>query len=743
MRRESFTLDRRAFLGSGGLVVAFSLVRPGWAQEMPPPGPAIEDLPGDLPDAPYLDAWIRIAPDGEITVFTGKAELGQGAKTALRMVAAEELRVSPTEITLVTADTGQTPDEGYTAGSQTMSNSGTAIRVAAANVRQLLSQEAARQLGVADTGLTIGDKAISADGRSLGYGELAAALDLHVVALADVPLIAHEDLAVMGTDVQRVDIPAKLTGGEAYIQDWRAEGMVHARVIRPPSPGAVLASVDDAEVSAMPGVLGIVRDGSFLAVVAEQEYQAVLAMRALSTRVTWSETASLPDRARLNETLRALESEVGTVAEAGSPEIPEGDRTLRATFSRPYLMHGSMGPSCAVAQFADGELTVWSHTQGVFPDRTAIAEMLGMDEAALRVIHVEGAGCYGHNGADDAAADAALIATRFPDRPVRVQWMREQEHGWEPYGPAMVMDIAATVGEDGRISNWNYDLWSNSHSSRPGGAGNLLAGQYKSNGASLELPGLRITASGNGDRNAIPYYAIPNHRERWHFIHDMPLRVSALRGLGAHANVFAIESFMDDLAILAETDPVEFRLRHLEDLRARDVVQRVVDEGGWSAEPLPPNVGRGFAFARYKNIAAYLALSVTAEVSPETGRVKVRHVVCAIDSGEVVSLDGIRNQTEGGICQSLSWTLYEEVTFDTMRPTSIDWASYPMLRFASVPDTIAVHVMDRPNEPFLGTGEAAQGPAAAAIGNAVRDAIGVRIHDMPMTRERIMAARLI
>ncbi|MBZ4691055.1 MAG: rane-bound aldehyde dehydrogenase [Cereibacter sp.] len=724
-------LTRRDFLAAGsGLVVAFALT-PALAQEAAPA------LPGSLGDAPRLDSWISISPEGRVTVFTGKAELGQGVKTALRMVAAEELALDPAEIDLVTADTGATPNEGYTAGSQSMANSGMAIRNAAANVRELLVAEAGRRLGVAPAGLRVEGGAVQGGAEALGYGELAAGLDLTVEARPDVPFRTG-GARVFGSEVPRVDIPGKVVGAPAYVQDLRPEGMLHARVIRPTSPRATLRELDTASVEAMPGFVATVRDGNFLAVVAETEWQAVTCMRDLSARAVWDEQESLPDPDRLYDSLREMQGEVGTVAEEGAPETA-GERSVSLTVTRPYTIHGSIGPSCAVAVMEEQGLTVWSHTQGVYPDRSAIAEMLGMPENQVRVVHVEGSGCYGHNGADDAAADAAMIARALPGRPIRLHWMREQEHGWEPYGPAMVIDAAARLDAEGRISDWTFDLWSNSHTSRPGGAKNLLAGQLKSDPFAFQPPALQISSSGNGDRNAVPYYTIPNKRILWHHVPEMPLRVSALRGLGAYANVFALESLMDELAILAGTDPVEFRLQHLDDSRAADVVRRVVDEGGWSSDPLPPNHGRGFAFARYKNYAGYLAMSVTLEVDPSTGRIRVHDVVAAIDSGEAVHVDGIRNQTEGGILQSLSWTLYEGMVFDRMRPTSIDWSSYPVLRFASVPDNVTVHVMDRPGEPFLGTGEAAQGPTAAAIGNALRNATGRRMTDLPLSHEKVRA----
>jgi CO/xanthine dehydrogenase Mo-binding subunit len=723
-------VTRRALLaGTGALIVSFALIERGFAQDE-------KKLPGSLANDAFLDSWIRIDAEGTITVFTGKAELGQGVKTALIQIAAEELDVAPAEIMLITADTGRTPNEGFTAGSQSMQNSGTAIRNAAAQVRSMLVAEAARRQNVAPESLKPADKKIG----SFTYGELAAAIDLHVEAQPDVVLKSSADFKIMGQPVPRVDIPGKVTGGVAYVQDLRPQGMLHARIVRPPSPGATLASVDATQVKTLPGVKAVVQDGSFLAVVAEGEFQAVKAMRALAAAAKWNETASLPAKRDIPTYLKSLEREVGTVAQEGSVVIPAGDRTFKARFTRPYMMHGSIGPSCAVAVMDGDMLTVWSHTQGVFPDRKAIAEMLAMPLDNVRVIHAQGSGCYGHNGADDAAADAAVIAHAVPGQPIRVQWMREQEHANEPYGPAMLMEVEAALSGDGTISSWNFDVWTNTHSTRPGGAGALLAARSLAQAFPPEPAELEISPSGNGDRNANPLYTFANRRVLWHFLPEMPVRVSALRSLGAYANVFALESFMDDMALEAKADPVAFRLKHLDDPRAQAVIEAAAAKFGWDQRAKVPGQGHGFAFARYKNHAAYLALAVTVAVDRDTGHVRVLRAVAAIDSGEIVNPDGIRNQTEGGIIQAMSWTLYEQVTFDETRITSIDWASYPILRFASVPDSIEVHIIPRPNEPFLGTGEAAQGPTPAAIRNAIRDATGVKLYDLPFSRERVKGA---
>jgi CO/xanthine dehydrogenase Mo-binding subunit len=403
-------------------------------------------------------------------------------------------------------------------------------------------------------------------------------------------------------------------------------------------------------------------------------------------------------------------------------------------------MHGAIGPACAVAQFKDGALTVWTHSQGVFPLRKSIAEMLRMPDERVNCIHVEGSGCYGHNAADDAAADAALIARAFPDRPVRVQWMREQEHMWEPYGPAMLTSVKASLDGSGNIVAWEYDVMSNSHSTRPGGAGNLLPAWHLEAPFTQPVPKPIPLPEGGGDRNAIPLYKFPNARVVHRFVASMPIRVSALRALGAYMNVFSIESFMDELAQAAAADPVEFRLRHLDDSRAREVISLAATRFGWSTYTRAPGRGRGFAFARYKNLGAYVAVALDLDVDRESGLARILRAVAAVDSGQAVNPDGIRNQIEGGIIQSASWTLHEQVTFDTAAITSADWSRYPVLRFPDIPESIDVHVIDRPGQPFLGTGEAAQGPTAAAIANAVANASSARIRDLPLDRKRLKAA---
>jgi nicotinate dehydrogenase subunit B len=742
MHSDAPGFTRRAVLaGTGSLVIAFAL-RPAQllAQEPGAQGPKTNGpkLPGSLGKQPLLDAWIRIDAKGNVTVFTGKAELGQGIKTALIQVAAEELVVRPARITLVTADTTRTADEGYTAGSHSMQDSGTAIRNAAAQVRAILVGLAAQRLGGAPESLMIEDGVVRGGGKTVAYSELVNDQVLHVAAQPTSPLRDPATHTVMGQPMQRVDIPAKVTGGAAYVQDLRLPGMVHGRIVRPPSPAATLAALDTSAVEKMPGVLKLVRDGNFVGVIARREYEAVVASRALAKAARWDERETLPLQAELYKTVFTSPAKDIVLVDTGAP--PAGGKALSAGYVRPYQLHASIGPSCAVAQFVDGNCTVWTHSQGVFPLRKALAELLAQGEDKIRCVHVEGSGCYGHNAADDVAADAALLARALPGAPVRVQWAREDEHMWEPYGPPMVTGVRATLDDSGSITSWQYELWSSTHNARPGKAGDLLAGRHVAQAFQPSPPVPGNQPEGLGDRNSIPLYTLPNERVVYHFLTDMPLRVSALRGLGAYANVFSIESFMDELARAAGADPVAFRLKHMQDARAQEVIKLAADKFGWNNWQRKAGRGRGFAFARYKNLAGFLAMACEVEVRRDTGEVRLVNVVAAVDSGEVVNPDGMRNQIEGGIVQSSSWTLAEEVTFDRTRITSRDWAGYPILRFPQMPDRIDVHIVPRPGQPFLGTGEVAQGPTPAMIANAVADATGTRLRHLPLSRERVRAA---
>lgn len=731
-------LTRRDFTASlGGIVLAFSLAPTALAQKPP-------RLPGGLNNNRLLSAWIAINADGSATVFTGKVELGQGVLTALSQIAAEELDLPLARLKIISGDTGRTPNEGQTAGSLSIQNSGTALRLAGAEVRSILIDLAAKKFGVAADSLKVADGVITAsDGRKVSYGDLAKEADLKREATGKVrpkPLAQHR---LVGKSLPRVDLPAKVTGGVAYVQDLRLPGMLHGRVVRPPQYGAQLEPSFATLIAGLPLVPGVlvVRDGSFLGVVAEREEQAIKAAELLSASAKWKAGPPLPDPARLYDHLKGLPTEDSVISSKDAPLLASGAKVVEASYRRPYQAHASMGPSCAVAQMQDGRLTVWTHSQGVYPLRATIARALGMKPPSIRCIHMESAGCYGHNGADDVAFDAALLARAANGRPVRVQWMRAEEFMWEPYGSAMIMEAKGAVA-DGRIVDWNYDLWSQGHNNRPGDpAGiNLLSSWYMADAKKPSPARKGNPPNFFGERNSIPTYDLPRHRITGHLIKDSPLRTSALRTLGGYGNVFAVESFMDELAAAAGVDPVAFRLAHLKDPRERAVIEAVAKAADWKpGEKGTGTRGRGIGYARYKTTATYNAVIVEVEVDRVSGKIRVPRAWTSVDAGLIVNPDGLTNQIEGGIIQSTSWTLNEQVRFDRNGITSRDWASYPIMTMPDVPKVETV-LLNRPNERPLGAGEASQGPTVAAIANAFAAATGRRLRELPFDPARVKAA---
>ena len=731
--------SRRDFVKmTGALVVGFALTPPRTlAQDRP-------RLPGSLNTNRRLDAWLVIEPNGRVTIFTGKIELGQGIGTALSQIAADELDVDLQRIDVVHGDTARTPNEGMTAGSLSVEQSGTALRFACAEARAVLVAAAATKLGVPATELRVTDGTVTASGgTAVTYWDLAATADLKREASAKATPKRASARKWVGKSVARRDIPKKFTGGAAYVQDVRLPGMLFGRVVRPPSPGARLTAVDEAAVRRMPGVVAVVRDGSFLAVAAVREEQAIRAREALKQSARWTETASLPPSGdALYRHLMSATAPAQTVAEKASATAATPVKTLEALYTRPYQAHASIGPSCAVAHWRDGALTVWTHSQGVFPLRAELARALGVEAGRIRCIHAEGAGCYGHNGADDVALDAALVARATGGKPVKLQWMRDDEFAWEPYGSAMVMKLAGGLDAQGNVVTWSHELWSHPHSTRPGSSAgvNLLAARYLATPQEPGLPADVPQPAGGSDRNAIPLYDFGSVKVVKHYVAEAPLRTSALRTLGGYANVFALESFVDELAAAAGADPVEFRLRHTADPRARAVIEAAAGRAGWRPGARGDGArGRGFAFARYKNLACYCATAADVDVDRKTGRVRVTRVIAAVDAGQIVNPDGVVNQIEGGIIQSASWTLKESVRFDRTRVTTRSWAEYPILRFDEVPE-VEVVLLDRPTERFLGVGEGAQGPAAAAVANAIAQATGKRLRALPFTPERVKQA---
>ena len=689
---------------------------------------------------PRLGSWLTIEPDGTIRVHTGKIEYGQGILTAIAQLVADELDVSIGRVVVDSADTDRSPDEGITSGSMSIEDSSRAVRRVAADARHALLQRAAARLGTPPNQLNVEDGLIHGVGGSVSYADLADPdlMDVEVAGAAE--LKSASERRVIGTNVPRVDLPPKVMGAAAFIQDLDLPGMLHGRVVRPPSYSARLVALDEAQLRAMPGVITVIRDGSFVGIVAEREEQAIRALNRARRIATWQETPSLPTG--IGYLTQQPSEEYVLVDELNHPaSAADRGRELTSEFARPFLAHASIGPSCAIARLEVGRYEVHTHSQGIFNLRQELAKTLLVSQQAVRVIHVEGAGCYGANGADDVALDAALLARATPGRPVRVQWMRDDEFAWEPFGTAAFVRLTACLDPTGGIVEWRHDTWSHGYRNRLGpdspAITNLLGGQHLAQALEASRPGPPVSPLAGAHRNAEPLYAFPRRRVVTHHAAHPRLRVSALRSLGAHTNVFAIESFMDEIGAVAGADPIEHRIRYLVDPRARAVLETVGRAAIWSRRPAGGH-GRGFGvgFARYKNAGAYVA--VIAEVAIERSLELVR-VWAAVDVGTAVNPDGVRNQAEGGIIQAASWTLKEEVTFDDTRITSRSWEEYPILSFEEIPE-IHVELIDRPHLPPVGVGEAFAGPTAAAIANAICDATGTRVRRMPFTHERLMRA---
>ncbi|MFO1081357.1 MAG: molybdopterin cofactor-binding domain-containing protein [Reyranellaceae bacterium] len=698
-------------------------------------------LPPSLVENPRLDRWIRLLPDRTVRIATGKVEIGQGVVTAIAQIAADELDVPLERIAMLSGDTAEGPDEMYTTSSLSVEVSGGSVRLVCAEVRAKALERAALRLNCSPDELSVADGRFLQNGAETGqdYWSVAGELDLSQPVTGRVVPKPAAQYRVVGRSVPRLDLPAKISGA-AFIHDVLPAGVLHARVLRQPNPGATLASLDEAAVRRRAGGdLEVVRRANFMAFVSAEESVAQAAAVAAAELARWE---GLRQLVPAQQEAAWLEGQPSVDREIGAPPqaSPAGPR-VRITVSRPYVAHASMAPSCALAEFKDGHLTVWSHGQGMHPLRRNLAAVLGLPVESITARHLHGAGCYGHNGADDAALDAALVACALPGRRIRLQWRREEEFAFEPVGPAMLVTLHVDLDGRGRPADWTTEIWSATHVQRPGsGSGYLLGSE------ALENPPPEVAPSdpteergGGGTRNAVPLYDVPRHRILHHLVKRPPVRTSALRGLGALPNVFAIESLMDELAARAGEDPVAYRLSLLSEPRAHPLVEAVAQRSGWSARgPAGSGRGLGFGFARYKNRAAYAAVVAAVTVERE---VRVDRVWALADAGLVVNPDGARSQLEGGIVQAVSWTLKEQVTFDERGIASRDWQSYPILRFSEVPE-MEVDFVDGASNPSLGVGECTVGPTAAAIGNAVAHALGVRLHDMPLSRDRIAAALL-
>lgn len=698
------------------------------------------ELTFSLKDNPRIDRWLRFEPDRRVRIGTGKVELGQGVLTALAQIAAEELDLSIDQIRMMSGNSVEGPGEGYTASSWSIEHSGGAIRLVAAEVRALALKHAALRLNAAPDELTIVEGAFLRNGVSSGidYWSIAGELDLSAEVTGSVPAKPQSSYRLVGTSVPRIDLPAKLTGS-GFIQDMTFPGMLHARTLRQPGRGAELVSLDEDAVRRRAGAeIRIVRVENFVAFVCADETAVRAAAVAASERAVWTGARSLhPEQA----TPGWVASQPSDDRLMGDPRPELAPGRVSARFTRSFLSHGSIAPSCAVAVYRDGMLTVWSHGQGMQPLRENIAKTLGLPLGNVACHHVQGPGCYGHNGADDAALDAALAAMAMPGSPIRLMWRREEEFGHEPLSSAMTVAVHAALDPAGRPLDWTTEIWSATHGQRPG-----VGGAYLLAADALKEPPLQrkpfdipLERGGGAARNGIPLYEMGAKRIDFHLIHDVPVRTSSLRGLGATLNVFAIEGFVDDLAARVGEDPLAYRLSMLSDPRARRVVEKAAAMANWASRDAGgTGSGLGIGLARYKNSSAYAAVVAAVEVDEA---VRVTDVWCAVDAGLVINPDGLVNQIEGNIVQAISWTLIEEVRFGPQGISTTDWQSYPVIRFSDIPE-ICVELVDASEHPPLGVGECAGGPTAAAIGNAVAHALGTRIHDMPMTRDRIMAAIL-
>jgi CO/xanthine dehydrogenase Mo-binding subunit len=700
-------------------------------------------LPQSLADNPLLSQWIAFEAQRRVRIATGKVEIGQGILTALTQIAAEELGVAPARVHIVSGETDASPAEGFTSGSYSVAVGGAAIRLVCAEVRELFLEDLAERLGCRTRELSIDDGKFLLEGEETGrdYWSMARKIDLDRPASGSAPTKPPSAYRVVGTNLPRLDLPAKVCGA-AFIHDLAPENVVHARVLRQPWRGARLVALDENAVrKAAKAPIEILREGEFVAFTAASEIAVMRAAEAARARARWEGGEPVPEGTGEPAWLKAQFSRDRTV-ESGPPAAQGEGRVIEACYSRPFLTYGSIGPSCALAELKDGALKIWSHCQGPAVQRDWIARALGLKAAQVTVFHRQGAGAYGHNTADDAAFDAAFIATRMPGRTVRVQWSREDEFSSAPISPATVIELRAVLGPDQRPADWSIQIWSPPHAQRPGMNGNLnlIGAQALPNAAPLNEPAdVPDERGGGATRNAQAIYDLPRRRLIHHLLPRVPLRTSSLRGLGAWGNVFAIESFMDELAQAAGEDPVSYRLSLLSDTRARRVVETAAQMSGWfESRELKDGCALGFGFARYKNIASYVAVVAEVEVEEE---VRLKRVWCAVDAGLVISPDGTKNQIEGGIIMGASFVMKERVRFEGGKVATATWEDYPILRFSEAPE-IDIRLIEAPNEPALGLGEASVGPTGAAIGNAVARALGQRIRDLPLTRERIMAVLL-
>ena len=728
------TLSRRAFLkASGALVVTFSLAHPlARAASL---GTAPKTVAAD-----QVDGFLAIDSNGRVTVYSGKVDLGTGVYTALTQIAAEELCVPLDRVHLVQGDTALTPDQGITWGSLTIQVGGVQIRRACATAREALLARAAQKLGAPKENLEARDGQVlrTGGGAGVSYAELIGDDRFEMKVDEKAPLKAPATYTIVGKPIRRFDIPAKVSGRFTYMQDVKVPDMLHARVVRPSGLKAELIAVDESAARKIPGYVATVRKGNFLAAVAKDEWAAIRCANALKAQ--WSDWQGLPDPGKLWDYVRATKvvkdevfQSVGNAPEA----MKTGAKTLAATYDFAIHTHGSIGPSCAIADYKDGRLTVWSASQATHLLRKQLANMLSMKQDNVRCLYVEGAGCYGRNGHEDATCDAALIS-KLIGKPVRVQWMREDEHGWDPKGPPTLVEITAGLDARGDIVGWDAELWvpKADITEWPRTLAVTLAG----------MPQADAINPGNVHRNLDPSYPFAHQKAVAHRLESTPFRPSWIRTPGRMQNTYANEVFIDECAAAAGADPVAYRLRYLTDPRGIAVLRAAASMAKWDPRPSPRREqsgpiarGRGIAYVKYENVRTYCACVAEVEVNRQTGAIRCTRFHVAHDCGQIINPDGVRAQIEGQIIQTTSRTLKEELKWNRSRVTSVDWASYPILRFPDVPE-VHMELINRPNDPPWGVGEPAACLPPPAISNAVFDAIGVRLRSVPFTAPKVMAA---
>lgn len=695
-------------------------------------------IPGMLAANPRLDRWVSFEPDGRVRIAFGRMEYGQGIATALAQMAADELDVSFAKLRVVPAATGEIPDEGLTVGSMSIEFSGPAIRTACAEVRSLFTAAAAARLACAPEEIEVRDGAMLRGGQATGldYWSLAGDVDLVREATGEAALKTPDRMRVIGQSNARLDLPPKLFGA-AFLHDLNLPGLRHARVLRQPSPQARLLGLDEAAVRRAAPDVDILINHAFVALICDTEADAARAHAAAEAAVRWDGVRAMDLALSEPAALKTLPHQ--DFAAGAAPAGPSNRRRVTATYGKPFLSHGSLGPSMGLAQYLDGKLTIWTHNQGVYPMRALAARITGLSPEAIEVIHGQGPGCYGHNGADDPPIDAALIAIRRPGRPIRVQWRREDEFGFAPVGTAMLMELSAELDASGRLVDYTAEIWNTPHT---GARGTAVAESALAGYVPPPPPPQRLMPDGSrfsgGLLNATPSYDIEATRTLEHVV-ETPIRSSSLRSLGGAPNTFAAESFIDELAEAAGQEPLAYRLGMLSDPRGRAVLTRLAEMCEWTRRwEAGTGRGLGLAYDRHRGRGAMVACAAEVEVDTE---VRLVRLWCACDGGLIINPDGARNQIEGGMIMAASWTLKEQVKLGGPGIASTTWDDYPILRFDEVPPVEIELLNTRDPRPF-GLGEVSQGPVMAAIGNAVAHALGTRIRDLPLTREKIAAALL-